>query len=232
MFFRRFMKFYIAAVLTLTVFILGTVMTMGVLIARAQDATAVFPTVESFPTVFQEPVTIEPTLTPTPVIVQDPPPNPIPTDDPTEPPATTPETLLGQLYALLKDGTYMLWAAAGVVVIVGALKTLGSVIGLRIEGNGAVILTLIVQVLIWLGYAAANYFGQGETFKAWYLQIVDAVRSLLPLFGAIFLGHIGFQAAAARNVPVIGYTVPYKSVEKSAKLASAGEGNDWTKPKQ
>jgi len=206
--FRRFMKFYIAAVLIVTVFMLGTVAALGVLAVHAQDATAVFPTVESFPTVFQEPVTIEPTITPTPVIIADEPPNPIPTDDPTEPPATTPETLLGQLFALLKDGTYMLWAAAGVIVIVGAIKTLAGAVGIPIAGNSAIFVTLVVQVLIWLGYAVANYFGQGEAFKAWYQYVTDAIRSLLPLFGAIFLGHIGFQAAAKRNVPILGYFFP------------------------
>jgi len=149
-------------------------------------------------------VTVEPTITPTPVIVEVPPPVPV-TEEPGDPPATTPENLLGQLFALLKDSTFMIWAAAGVIVIVGAIKTIAGAIGISIADNGAILLTLFVQVAIWLGYAVANYFGQGETFKAWYSQIIDVVRSLLPLFGAIFLGHIGYQAAAKRNVPVIGY---------------------------
>lgn len=188
----------------IVIFALACLLGLPVL-AMAQDSTAVFPTAESFETAT---ALAEPTITPTPVVVVDEPPNPIPVDDPTEPPATTPETLLGQLYSLLKDGTFMLWAAAGVIVIVGAFKTFLGAFGVRIEGNTAVVVTLIVQVLIWLGYATANYFNQGEAFKAWYLQIVDAIRSLLPLFGAIFVGHIGYQAAAKRNVPVIGYKAP------------------------
>ncbi len=164
------------------------------------------------PDVIGDPVIVDVTTpTPTPVVVVDEPPNPIPVDDPTEPPATTPETLLGQLFALLKDATYMVWAAAGVIVIVGALKTVLSALGVLIADNTAIVITLIVQVLIWLAYAAANYFNQGEVFKAWYLQIVDVIRSLLPLFGAIFLGHIGFQAAAKRKVPVLGYNVQIKA---------------------
>lgn len=150
--------------------------------------------------------TLEPTpsATPTPVIVEPPPPNPIP-DDPNDPPVTTPENLLGQLYSLLKDATFMAWAAAGVIVIVGLIKIVASVAGYAIEGNVAVVITLIVQVLIWLGYAITNYFGQGEAFRAWYLALVDVARSLLPLFGAIFLGHIGYQQAAKRGVPVLGF---------------------------
>src|SRR5688500_11793959 len=68
--------------------------------------------------------TLAPTITPTPVIVEEPPPNPIPPDEPGELPVTTPETLLGQFYSLLKDGTYIAWAAAGTVIIVGLIKVL------------------------------------------------------------------------------------------------------------
>lgn len=145
----------------------------------------------------------EPTL-PAPVVIVEPTPNPIP-EDPTEPPVTQPETLLGQFYSILKDGTYILWAAAGVTVIVGALKFLASLVGLTIAGNTAILLTLTVQVIIWVLYAAANYFGQGDAFKALYLQVIDVIRSLLPLAGAIFTGHVMYQAAAKRNVPIIGF---------------------------
>lgn len=193
------------AFVILLVFLLASVF-LGAVLVSAQDATAVFPTAESFETAT---ALAEPTITPTPVIVQPPPPDPV-TEEPGDPPATTPENLLGQLFSLLKDATFIVWAAAGVIVIVGAIKTVLGAIGIRIEGNLAVIITLIVQVLIWLGYTVANYVGQGETFKAFYLQVVDVIRSLLPLFGAIFLGHIGYQAAAARKIPVLGYKAPPK----------------------
>jgi hypothetical protein len=160
---------------------------------------------------FAQDVTDEPAPTqevvtpaPTPVIVEPPPPNPIP-DDPTEPPATTPETLLGQLYTLLKDGTYIIWAAAGVVVIVGLIKVLASAVGIQISGSGAMLLTLVVQVVIWLAYATANYFGQGDAFKAWYLQVVDVLRALLPLAGSIFAGQIFYKQSVKRAVPVLGF---------------------------
>jgi hypothetical protein len=145
-----------------------------------------------------------------PVVVEPPPPDPI-VEEPGDPPATTPENLLGQLFALLKDATFITWAAAGVIVIVGAIKTVAGAVGITIKDTWAIILTLVVQVLIWLGYAVANYFGQGELVKAWYLQVIDVVRALLPLFGAIFLGHVGYQAAAKYNVPVLGFRVKPKS---------------------
>lgn len=160
------------------------------------------------PDTIGDPVVVDvttPTPSPTPVIVEAPPPDPV-TEEPGDPPATTPENLLGQLFSLLKDATFMVWAAAGVIVIVGALKTIAGAVGIAISGNSAILLTLVVQVLIWLGYTVANYVGQGESFKAFYLQIVDVIRSLLPLFGAIFLGHVGYQAAAKRNVPILGYS--------------------------
>lgn len=150
--------------------------------------------------------TPDPTITPTPIIVEEPPPNPIPDDEPGELPVTTPETLLGQFYSLLKDATFMAWAAAGVIVIVGLLKVLLSGVGVTLDGNAAVFVTLVVQVAIWVGYAFANYLNQGEAFKVWYLSLVDVARSLLPLFGAIFLGHVGYKAAAKRNVPILGYS--------------------------
>lgn len=165
------------------------------------------------------------TPAPTPVIVEPPPPNPIP-DDPTEPPATTPETLLGQLYALLKDSTYMIWAAAGVIVIVGALKSILGALGVPIADSAAALLTLVVQVLIWLGYATANYFGQGDTFKAFYLQIVDVIRALLPLAGAIFLGHVGYKAAAKQAVPILGYHAPVKVYKSATVVDPYHEGRD------
>lgn len=145
------------------------------------------------------------TPTTEPVIVEPPPPDPV-VEEPGDPPATTPENLLGQIFQLLKDSTYMVWAAAGVIIIVGAIKTVAGAVGIAIEGNSAIFLTLVVQVLIWLAYAVANYFNQGEAFQAWYLKIIDVIRSLLPLFGAIFLGHLGYQAAAKRNVPIAGYS--------------------------
>lgn len=195
-------------------FLIGALLTMTV---RAQESTADPVTDPTFAT----PPVIE--ITPTPVIVEPPPPNPIP-DDPTEPPATTPETLLGQLYALLKDGTYIAWAAAGTVVIVGALKLVASALGIAIYDRAAIFLTLVVQTVIWILYAMANYFGQGDTFKAFYLQVVDVVRALLPLAGSIFAGHIIYQKAAAASVPVLGFTPPLKPPVTTIRRDQRGKG--------
>lgn len=150
----------------------------------------------------------EPTL-PAPVVIVEPTPSPIP-EDPTEPPVTQPETLLGQLYSLLKDGTYIAWAAAGVTVIVGTLKFLASLVKINITDNGAILLTLVIQVLVWLLYATANYFGQGDAAKALYLQVIDVIRSLLPLAGSIFAGHVIYNASASRGVPIIGFRAVHK----------------------
>lgn len=174
----------------------------------------------------------EATETPAPIVVEPPPPDPV-TEEPGDPPATTPENLLGQLFALLKDGTYIAWAAAGVLVIVGLIKTVAGAAGIVIKDQWAILLTIVVQVLIWLFYATANYFGQGDAFKAWYLQIADVLRSLLPLAGAIFAGHVAYQQAAKRGVPVLGFrTKPKLTPTLPAEdiIRASGEGRDWSKP--
>lgn len=167
------------------------------LVTLAQEVTET-PPADSTAVVTLEPtvivVTPEPTVEPPPI-----------EEPPEETPVTTPETLLGQLYSLLKDGTYIVWASAGVVVIVGLFKAGLGALGFNVSGAGAMLFTLVVQVAIWLGYAIANYFGQGELFKSNYLILVDVGRSLLPLAGAIFGGHVLYHAAEKRNVPILGY---------------------------
>lgn len=171
---------------------------------------AVSPALAQVDTPTPDLATVEPTatITPTPVIVEEPPPNPIPDDEPGELPVTTPETLLGQFYSLLKDGTYITWAAAGTVIVVGVIKVLLGAAGISLTGSAAVTVALAVQMVIWIGYAIANYLNQGEAFKIGYLAIVDVARSLLPLFGAIGLGHEAYQFAHRRNWPVVGYSKP------------------------
>lgn len=172
------------------------------------------------------------TPAPTPVIVEPPPPDPV-EEEPGDPPATTPENLLGQIFALLKDGTFIVWAAAGVVLIVGLLKVfLRSAFGVTLEGNAAILLTLVIQVVVWLAYSIANYLGQGEAFKTIYLQAADVLRSLLPLAGSIFAGHVLYTQAKERGVPVLGYKPKAKTKPSapSVPVASGGEGRDWTKP--
>jgi len=173
----------------------------------------------------------EATPEPTPVIVESPPPDEV-TEEPGDPPATTPENLLGQLFALLKDGTYMVWAAAGVLIFTGLFKIGARMLGFVIEGNAAILLALVIQVLIWIGYSIANYLGQGEAFKTNYLVLADIARSLLPLAGSIALGHFGYQAFKAQGTPVLGYKPRAKTnpTPKPLELKREGEGADWTKP--
>ncbi len=173
------------------------------IVMLAQDVTEE-PTLEvSTPT---PEVTAVPTLPPT----EEPPPVEPP---PEETPVTTPEELLGQLFSLLKDAVYIAWASAGVVVIVGLLKSV-----FKFSGQAAVFVTLAVEVLIWLGYAIANYFGAGEAFQRGYLIGVDIARSLLPLFGTLFGAQVLYKAAAKRQVPVAGYRVP-EPLFKAANVA-------------
>lgn len=154
--------------------------------------------------------TLEPTIAPTSVIVEPPPPVPV-VEEPGDPPAVSPENLLGQLFSLLKDGTYMLWAAAGVLVIVGLIKTLASAAGFVIEGNVAVIITLVVQVLIWITYSIANAAGAGAVYQEWYNRVIDFIRALLPLAGAVFVANWGYHKAAKQNTPIVGFKAGAKN---------------------
>lgn len=180
-------------------------------------------------------VTEEPTL-----VVTDPAPEPtviVVTPDPTvepppveeppeETPVTPPEELLGLLFSLFKDATYIAWASAGVVIIVGLLKTV-----FQFSGQVAVFVTLATQVVVWLGYAIANYFGAGEVFQRGYLVAVDIARSLLPLVGSIFAGHVLYKAAAKRSVPVLGYRVQEKAYKPPGDAAMKSVPADrWTPP--
>lgn len=142
----------------------------------------------------------EPTAVFTPEPTEEPPP---PVEEPPEDtPVTEPQELLGLLFSLLKDATYIAWASAGVVVVVGLLKSI-----FQFSGSVAVLVTLVVQVVVWIGYAIANYFGAGETFQKGYLIAVDIGRSLLPLAGSIFMGQVIYKASAKRDVPILGYRV-------------------------
>lgn len=180
-------------------------------------------------------VTDEPTLVatdpapePTLVVTVEPTENPPPPveEPPEDTPVTEPQELLGLLFSLLKDATFIAWAAPGVVVVVGLAKTV-----FKFEGSLAVLITLVVQVAVWLGYAIANYFGAGETFQKGYLIFVDIGRSLLPLAGSIFVGQVIYRASAKRDVPVLGYRtnhgvykssaapgVPYGSPERESRV--------------
>lgn len=180
------------------VIVLAMMLPFGLLLAQETPTADV---IEEPTVIATEPapeVTPVPTVAPT----EEPPPVEPP---PEETPVTTPGELLGQLFSLLKDATYIAWASVGIPVIVGLLKVILGALGVNIVDSAAVLLTLVIQVLIWLGYAIANYFGAGEAFQRGFLIAVDIGRSLLPLGGAIFGAHMVYRASAKRAVPVMGY---------------------------
>lgn len=171
------------------------------------------------PVIAQE-ATDEPMVTNTPAATEAPAPDPTPAPEPEptpdpaplpdEPPVTTPGELLERLFEVLK-GTYIGWAAAGTLVIVGLLKVLAlRFLGLTITGGAASTLAVGIQVIIWLLYNVAQYFGAGLQFQEWYLAVVEVLKSLLPLAGALFLAHEGYGFAARRGTPVMGYKPPKK----------------------
>lgn len=200
----------------LPVFLIVAVLLFAALLppAIAQEVTET-PTAEVTEPALETP-TAEPTALPTPEP---------PVEPPEELPPTPPEDVLSRLLALLDNATYIVWAAAGVVIITGAIKTLAYLAGIRIEGVGAALLALAVQVIIWILYSIANALGAGEAFRTQYEIVVEVIRSLLPLVGSIFGGHVLYQAAASRRVPVLGFYPP-------PKYKAQVEGKNWPPPSQ
>lgn len=161
----------------------------------------------AFPLTAQE-TTLEPDATPTaettPEPLPTPPPLPDPTPLPDEPPIATPGDILERLFAVLQ-GTYIGWAAAGTLVIVGLIKALLARFGIVAEGQGAAILAVTVQVLIWLLYNIAVFFGAAEQFRTGYLAVIEVLKSLLPFVLGLFVTNGAYQLARKQAVPLVGY---------------------------
>lgn len=206
-------------------------MLIMILLLIAALVVLLLPTNASAQDVTDEPtlVATDPAPEPTLVVTLEPTETPPPVDPPEELPPTPPADVLSRLLALLDNATYIIWAAAGVVIITGALKTLAFLVGWRIEGIQAALLALVVQVIIWILYSVANALGAGEVFRSQYEIVVEVIRSLLPLVGSIFGGHVLYQAAAKRRVPVLGFYPPpeLKEYKTSEVVGVVGEGKDW-----
>lgn len=197
-------------VLILLVMLLATVPALML----AQESTDEPSPTAEFTLVPTDPAEVTPVVTPEPTELP-------PVDPPEELPPTPPADVLSRLLALLDNATYIIWAAAGVVIITGAIKTIAGLFGFRIEGVGAALLALTVQVIIWIVYSIANSLGAGEAFRTQYEIVIEVIRSLLPLVGSIFGGHVLYQAAAKRNVPILGYHAPDR-----AKLVNVPDRTD------
>lgn len=177
--------------------------------AAAQEVTDV-PTVEAFTPAPTETATDTATPTPSPEVTAEP--TPIPTPDPNplpdEPPVVTPGDILERLFDVLK-GTYIAWAAAGTLVIVALIKMVAfRLLGVSINGTAAGIWAIAVQVVIWILYNVAQYFGMAEQFQNGFLAVVEVLKSLLPFVGGLFLTHGGYKAAHKYDVPLVGYKPP------------------------
>lgn len=152
-------------------------------------------------------VASDPVVTPEPTPVVEQPNEPLPGEDE---PISTPADLFEQLVKVL-GGTYIGWAAAGVLVLTGLVKMIGqSVFKVNIEGKAAILVSMIFQVAIWVCYSIAVAAGKGDVFKEWYLAVIELARSFLPFAGAIFAAQLGYIGARKINAPVMGYKPPKK----------------------
>lgn len=150
-------------------------------------------------------VTETPTLEPTPVETPVPDEQPLPGEDE---PITSPGDLFEQLVQAL-GGTYIAWAAAGVLTVAALVKMAAyRFFNITIDGTRAVALSLVLQVLVWATYSIAAAAGKGDLYKQWYLAAIELARSFLPFVGALFAGQFFYDKARQYNVPLVSYKPP------------------------
>lgn len=130
-----------------------------------------------------------------PVMAQDG--NPTPTD---------PATFIERLLLLVSDVTYIPAAAAGVVVFTSAISFLLFQLGVELSGTLRGLIALAIQVIVWVAYTLLTRAGFEAQFTQWYGAIVTIVQALLPLAGAMFLAHKGYEGSKASGVPLLGFT--------------------------
>ena len=192
------------------ILILMLVLAFTVGFAVTAHAQAPEPTVEA--------TTPAPDVTPTAEVTPEPtvelPPEPLPD----EPPVTTPGDILERLFVVLQ-GTYIAWAAAGVIIVTNLVKMIAAKLPVPFkfifEGRSAVLLTTVIQVLIWLGYNVARYFGIADQFQGGYLAIIDVLKALLPLLLTFGVAHEVYSLAVRRGWPALIAYRPQKSTVQS-----------------
>lgn len=110
---------------------------------------------------------------------------------------------LASLAGLLNEFTYLATFAPGVVVIVSALKAAAALFKKEVNGTRAVLLSLAIQVIVWIIYQVSVKGGFDLQFQQWYDVAVNVIQALLPL--AVIIGSSHFVYTRTRSVPVLGY---------------------------
>lgn len=133
-----------------------------------------------------------------------PPVEPAPVDDLTEE-----ATFLENILRLVSDVTYIPSAAAGVIVFTSAISlVLFKVFGFALSGPRRMLLALAIQIVVWVAYVLLTRAGLQSQFNQWYETVVTFVQAILPLFGAVAFGHVGYEKMKEWGVPVLGYKPP------------------------
>jgi len=132
--------------------------------------------------------------------------NPLP---PVEEDLTEEATFLETILRLVSDVTYIPSAAAGVIVFTSAISlVLFKVFGFALSGASRMLLALAIQVVVWVAYVLLTRAGLQTQFNQWYETVVTFVQAILPLFGAVAFGHVGYEKMKEWGVPVLGYKPP------------------------
>lgn len=57
-----------------------------------------------------------------------------------------------------------------------------------------------------LHVCAVLYYGVELRFEQFWDALITIVQAILPLFGSIYVAHIGYERAKAAGVPLLGYS--------------------------
>lgn len=135
-----------------------------------------------------------------------------PVDNPPVDDLTEEATFLENILRLVSDVTYIPSAAAGVIVFTSAFTlVLSKVFGFNLSGGQRMLIALTVQVVVWVAYVLLTRAGLQSQFNQWYETVVTFVQALLPLFGAVAFGHLGYEKMKEHGVPVLGFKPPAKA---------------------
>ena len=110
---------------------------------------------------------------------------------------------LAGLAGLLNEVTYLAPLAPGVVVIVSALKAIAAIFKKEVNGTRAVLLSLAIQVIVWIVYQFSVKGGFDLQFQQWYDVAINVIQALFPL--AVIVGSSHYVYTKTRSVPVLGY---------------------------
>ena len=112
------------------------------------------------------------------------------------------EAALLAFFKLISDVTFVPLAAGFVVAVTALLKKL---LPATIPAGG---IAITVQVIVWVVYVIAKHYGYVEQFGSYINVLTTILTAVSGLVLSSYAATWGYQKAAAKNVPLLGYQRP------------------------